>query len=226
MKRYFQTHLPIWEHLTHSEKDRLMAASSEEAYEKGTCVHNGDDLCIGVIAVRSGQLRTYMLSEDGRDITLFRIGPGEVCILSASCVLDAITFDVCIDAEEDTRAILIDSATYQEMAQENIYMKCYAYEIAANRFSDVMWAMEQILFMSMDRRLALFLHEESVKANSLTLHLTHEQIARLVGSAREVVSRMLKYFEQEGVVQLGRGEVSILSMNRLKALAGQPVSLK
>ncbi len=199
------------------EQEVLLENANGQVYPQSSCVHNGGDICVGVILVRSGRLRTYMLSRDGREITLFRIEPGDVCILSASCIFDAINFDVCVEAETDAEVVRIDSSVYQAMAEKNIYMKCYGYEIATRRFSDVMWAMEQILFMSMDQRLGLFLWEES-RLRGSTLTLTHDQIARYMGSAREVVSRMLKYFEQEGIVVLGRGQVQIVDEDKLRRL--------
>lgn len=133
-----------------------------------------------------------------------------MCILSASCVLDAITFDVFIDAEEDTDVLLINSSVFHQMADKNIYMKCFGYQLATTRFSDVMWAMQQILFMGADKRLAIFLWDEISKNKTNEIKMTHEQIARYMGSAREVVSRMLKYFAAEGIVELSRGGVRVV----------------
>jgi len=151
-------------------------------------------------------LRTYILSEDGRDITLYRLGPDEICILSASCILENITFDVHIDAEKDCEVLLVKSSVFQQICNENIYAENFSYKSMIDRFSDVMWAMQQILFMSFDKRLTIFLLDEVARTGSNTIVMTHEQIAKYVGSAREVVSRMLKYFENEGYVNLSRGK--------------------
>ncbi len=156
-------------------------------------------------SLRSGQLRTYLLSEDGRDVTLYRLFGGEVCILSASCVMDAVNIDLYIDAEEDTEALCISAGIFRQLMQENVYVRCYAYQMTAERFSDTMWTMQQILFMSADRRLAIFLTDELAKTGGTDLRMTHDQMAKYMGSAREVVSRMLKYFAQEGWVRLYRG---------------------
>ena len=163
-----------------------------------------------------------MLSEEGRDVTLYRLFSGDICILSASCVLDAITFDVFIDAEEDTDVLLISSAAFHQIAEENIYVKCFGYELATTRFSDVMWAMQQILFMGVDKRLAIFLWDETAKTGSNSIKMTHEQIARYMGSAREVVSRMLKYFAGEGIVALSRGEIRVMDKEQLSKLIYEP----
>ena len=208
----------FWEHLDEKEKQQLCVTTFSAHYHKGATVHGGNTDCIGVLLVKQGQLRTYMLSEEGRDVTLYRLFPGDTCILSASCVLDAITFDVFIDAEEDTDVLLINSAVFHQIAEENIYVKCFGYELATTRFSDVMWAMQQILFMGADKRLAIFLWDEIAKTGSDSIKMTHEQIARYMGSAREVVSRMLKYFAGEGIVALSRGEIRIMDKEKLHKL--------
>ena len=123
-----------------------------------------------------------MLSEQGREITLYRLSAGELCILSAACVLQMITFDVCIDANSDCRVLQVGSAPFSQLMQQNLYVENFAYKLAAERFSDVMWAMQQILFLSFDQRLATFLLEESAALGSDTLTLTHEEAARLLGS--------------------------------------------
>lgn len=211
--------LSFWERLSEPEKRLLCDNTMPVRYAKGTVVHGGGEDCIGVILLKSGQLRTYILSEDGRDVTLYRLFKGDVCVLSASCVLDAITFDVFIDAEEDTEILLINSAIFHQLADQNIYVKCFGYQLATTRFSDVMWAMQQVLFMSADQRLAIFLIDELSKNGGDEIKLTHEQIARYMGSAREVVSRMLKYFAQEGVVTLSRGGLKVVDKAKLRQLA-------
>lgn len=139
-------------------------------------------------------------------------------MLSASCVLEAITFDVFIDAEEDSQCYVISGPAFAAVSKRNPSIKIFSLEAAVGRFSDVMWVMQQILFMSMDKRLAIFLLDESARTGSSTLSLTHEQIARYMGSAREVVSRMLKYFANEGLVEVSRGGIEILDKKGLRKL--------
>ena len=213
------SNFPFWSYLSGQEKKLIIDNTVMVKYPKGTAVHNGGEDCIGVIFIKSGQLRTFLLSEDGRDITLYRLFEGDVCVMSASCVLETITFDVFINAEADTEILLISSSAFNQLAESNIYVKCFGYQQATLRFSDVMWAMQQILFMSADRRLAIFLIDELSKSNTDELKLTHEQIARYMGSAREVVSRMLKYFAGEGIVALSRGGLKVLDKKKLWTLA-------
>ena len=141
-------------------------------------------------------------------------------MLSASCVLNSITFDVFIDSEEESDCIVVGGCAYAEMAERIPEVKIFALESAVSRFSDVMWVMQQILFMSMDKRLAIFLLDESAKNGNDVIRLTHEQIAKYMGSAREVVSRMLKYFVSEGIVESSRSEgIKLLDKKRLRALS-------
>lgn len=211
--------LPFWPHLTQQEQEELCNHTTCVSFLRGHTIHQTQDGCNGLLLICQGQLRTYMLSENGKEITLYRLYAKDVCILSAACVLDTITFDVAIDAEQDTQVLQINASFFHGLADHNIYVKCFGYELATMRFSDVMWAMQQILFMSADQRLAIFLVDELAKEGKDELHLTHEQIARYMGSAREVVTRLLRYFSQEGIVQLSRGGLKVLNREKLRALA-------
>ena len=208
---------PFWEEISDADKSYICQNSYTITYPMGKNVHDGGE-CSGVILVRSGSLRVYMMSENGKDITLYRLHKGDMCMLSASCVLEAITFDVFIDADEDSECCVIGGPAFAAVSQRNPCIKIFELETAVSRFSDVMWVMQQILFMSMDKRLAIFLSDESARTNSDVISLTHEQIARYIGSAREVVSRMLKYFANEGIVEVSRKGIKILDRKLLRKL--------
>lgn len=209
---------PFWNTLTEKERDDLCRHSMAQTYPKGADIHDGSE-CSGVFFIRSGCLRVYIMSEEGKEITLYRLHSGDMCMLSASCVLRSITFDVFIDAEEDSECYVISGPAFAAVSENNPEIRIFSLETAVSRFSDVMWVMQQILFMSMDKRLAVFLSDEASRIGSDTIPLTHEQIARYIGSAREVVSRMLKYFAGEGLVEVSRKGVKILDRTRLRGLA-------
>ena len=213
----FKNIFPFWNEISESDRDYICQNTYALTYRKGTTVHNGNE-CSGVFFVRKGSLRVYMLSEEGKEITLYRLHEGNFCMLSASCVLQTVTFDVFVDAEEDCECYVVDGGAYSSVAENNPNIKIFALETAISRFSDVMWVMQQILFMSIDKRLAIFLIDESTRIGSDRIELTHEQIAKYIGSAREVVSRMLKYFTNEGIVESSRKGVLILDKKRLRAL--------
>ena len=215
---FIRSMLPFWDRLSEAEAALLLQHTHTVAYEPGENVHSGDNDCVGVLLIRSGELRTYILSDEGKEVTLFRLGEGETCVMSASCNIHSITFDIIIDAVHPTGAYLIDNQAFSQLMAENVYVENFALRITAERFSEVMWAMEQILFMSFDRRLAIFLLDETAKTGVDNVTMTHEQIARYVGSAREVVSRMLKYFAKEGMVAVHRGGVEITDKQKLREL--------
>lgn len=213
----YQEIFPFWNEISESDRNFICRNSFALTYPKGTNIHDGNE-CSGVIFVRSGSLRLYMMSENGKEITLYRLNKGDMCMLSASCVLKTITFDVFVDAEENSECYIISGSAFAAVSDRNPQIRIFALETAVSRFSDVMWVMQQILFMSMDKRLAIFLSDESARTNSDTIILTHEQIARYIGSAREVVSRMLKYFANEGIVEVSRKGIKILDKKHLHKL--------
>lgn len=216
--QFVKSRLDFWDKLNQNEVDLLLNNISLVTYRKDFNLHSADSECLGVLIIKSGGLRVYILSEDGREVTLYRLAAGDVCVLSASCVLNSITFDVHIDAEVDTDTYLINIGTFSKLTRQNVYVENFAYKNTMERFSDVMWAIEQILFMSLDKRLAIFLLDEISKNGSLELHITQEQIAKYIGSAREVVSRMLKVFQSEGIIEQTRGSIHILNKEKLRAI--------
>ncbi|MDO4743268.1 MAG: Crp/Fnr family transcriptional regulator [bacterium] len=209
---------PFWEEITESDRNYICENSVALTYPKATNIHNGTE-CSGVILVRSGCLRLYIMSDQGKEITLYRIHAGDMCMLSASCVLKSVTFDVFVDAEENSECYVINGQAFSNVADRNPNIKIFTLETAVSRFSDVMWIMQQILFMSMDKRLAMFLSDEIARTGSETINLTHEQIAKYIASAREVVSRMLKYFANEGIVEVSRKGIKVLDKKRLYNLS-------
>jgi CRP/FNR family transcriptional regulator, anaerobic regulatory protein len=215
---FLRTRLDFWDRLSEPEKADLSRATVATRFKKGVSLRSDDSECLGALLVHEGELRVFIQADDGREVTLYRLGPGEMCVLSASCVLNSITFDVLIDATRDSEVFRIQIAAFSDLMKRNVWVENAAYKNAVERFSDVMWAIEQILFMRFDKRLAVFLLDESLKSGSGEIRATHDEIARYVGSAREVVSRMLKSFEADGLVALSRGAVRVLDRERLKKL--------
>jgi CRP/FNR family transcriptional regulator len=208
---------PCFADMPEEEKSIIRNNTFDVLYKKGTNVHDSTE-CTGVILIETGSLRVYMLSDEGKEITLYRLYAGDMCMMSASCVLDSITFDVFVDAEEDSQCKVIAGCAFAEVADRVPALKIFSQECALSRFSDVMWVMQQIMFMSFDKRLAIFLLDEVAKNGSNEIKLTHEQIAKYMASAREVVSRMLKYFSNEGIVEVSRKGVKIVDKKRLREL--------
>ena len=214
----FTDYFPVWGKLTPIQQKRILGAVMTRTVKKGTVIHNGSMDCTGLLLVKSGQLRAFILSEEGREITIYRLFDRDMCLFSASCMLRSIQFDVTIEAEKDTELWVIPAEVYQGIMEESAPVANYTNELMAARFSDVMWLIEQIMWKSLDKRVAAFLLEESAIEGSRELKLTHEAIANHLGSHREVITRMLRYFQSEGLVRLSRGRITILDEKKLDAL--------
>lgn len=214
----FENYFPVWNDLNTAQKNLISDSLTARQVKKGTILHNGNLDCTGLLLIKSGQLRTYILSDEGREITLYRLFDMDMCLLSASCIMRSIQFEVIIEAEKDTDLWVIPAETYKSIMQESAAAANYTNELMASRFSDVMWLIEQIMWKSLDKRVALFLFEEASIEGSNELEITHEIIANHLGSHREVITRMLRYFQDEGLVRLSRGKITILDMKRLEAL--------
>ena len=210
--------LPFWQLLTEQERDTVQQSAMVRRYEKGALIHDGGSECLGLLLVLSGEIRTYLLSDEGREVTLFRLYPGELCVLSASCVISQITFDTQMTAQQETEVLIIPAGLVAALTEQNLSVRCFLYELATQRFSDVMWAMQQILFKGLDRRLAEFLLSEAARTGSDTICMTHEQLAQHISSAREAVARMLKTFSEEGLVELKRGVITLRDKDGLRQM--------
>lgn len=215
---YF-TYLPVFDKLTKSQQEALMGAALVRKFRKGEVLHNGAQDCTGLILVLSGQVRAFTVSEDGREITLYRLFQRDICLFSASCMIHSIQFDIILTAEKDTEVLVIPSETYKSIMEVSAPLANYTNEVMASRFSDVMWLMDQIMWKSFDKRLADFLLNEANIEGTGTLKITHETIGSHLGSPREVVTRMLKYFVNEGLVSLSRGTIEILDKSGLAGIA-------
>ena len=217
----FQDFFPIWSKLSVTQQNKLSGALITKTIAKGTIIHNGSMDCTGLLLVKSGQLRAYILSDEGREITIYRLFDRDMCLFSASCMMRSIQFDVTIETEKDSELWIIPSEIYQNIMSESAPVANYTNELMAARFSDVMWLIEQIMWKSLDKRVAAFLLEEASIEGTDKLKITHEYIANHLGSHREVITRMLRYFQNEGMVKLSRGVVEITDPAKLEELNEQ-----
>jgi len=172
--------IPFWKNLSDEEKKQLLSGAVLRIYKKDSYIYGMTDACLGMIYVQKGSIRVYITSEEGREITLFHIGSGECCVLSASCVIAGISLDVQLLAEEDTEIVAIHSGMIQKLMDSNIYARCFAYELATKRFSDVVWVMQEIMFARFDVRMARFLLSVYEKTGENKIQMTQEAIAKEV----------------------------------------------
>ena len=214
LAKYF----PIWDKLNPAQQERIAATTILHSVEGGTMLHDGGPDCLGLLLVKSGQLRAYMLSEEGREVTICRFFEMDICLFSAACVMRNMQFSVFIEAEKDSEIFVIPACLYQNLMDESLPLANFSHNLITSHLSDVMWLMEQIMWKSFDKRLAAFLLEECAVEGSNSLKITHEKIANHMGTAREVVTRMLRYFQSEGMVKLTRGTVDITDEKKLREL--------
>ncbi|MBQ8143554.1 MAG: Crp/Fnr family transcriptional regulator [Butyricicoccus sp.] len=217
----FSNYLPIWDKLTPEQQEKVAEVIEFRKVKKGTRIHDSSEVCLGLVMVRSGQLRTYILSEDGREITLNRMFEYDVSLLSASCVMPDMQFNVMIEAEKDSEFWSLPACLFKNLLDSSIAVANFSQSLISSNFSELMWLMEQIMWKSFDKRLASFLLEESAVEETRELKITHEKIANHLGTAREVVTRMLRYFQSEGYVRLTRGTIEITEPKQLQIVAGK-----
>ena len=217
-KTYFQENLKFWEALTESQKALLNQSLVKRHFDKGEAMRSGSENCSGLLLLEKGQVRAYIVSENGREITLYRLFERDVCIFSASCIMKNINFDIFIEIEKETDAYIIPAPIFEKLSQESLAVQAFTNELMAMRFSEVMWILEQTLFMTLDKRLAIFLLEQANIEGSDSIAITHEKIANHLGTAREVITRMLKYFQNEGLVSLNRGIIRLTDRKKLEQL--------
>ena len=214
----FAEYLPIWSKLTPQQQEQVAQVVEFRSVKKGTHIHDSGAECLGLVMVKSGQLRAYILSEDGREITIGRLFEYDVSLLSASCVMPDLQFNVMIEAEKDTEFWSLPACMFKNLVDESLAVSNYSRSLLSSNFTELMWLMEQIMWKSFDKRLAEFLLEEMSIEGSDSLKITHEKIANHMGTAREVVTRMLRYFQGEGMVKLTRGAIEISNEKKLRDL--------
>lgn len=216
----FAEYFPVWDKLDKAQQQMLLDSVTRRSAKAGTILYSGGSDCLGLVVIQSGRLRAYSLSGEGREITLYRLFERDICLMTSSCMMQNLQFDVTIEVEKDAEFWVIPPAVYRDLTEHSLAAAKYTNDLLATRLSDVMWLMEQIMWRSFDKRLAGFLLEESAMDGTTSLALTHEKIANHLGTAREVVTRMLRYFQGEGMVRLTRGAVELTDIPALSRLAG------
>ncbi|MDD2208412.1 MAG: Crp/Fnr family transcriptional regulator [Bacilli bacterium] len=203
----------MWNELTNTEKKTLIQSSFLTKHKKGNIIHEGTQNCLGLIVVIKGSLRAFLASDNGKEITLYKLYENDICLFTASCVMKDINFDINLECLDDTDILVIPVNKYKEILENSKLISNYISTILSSRFSEVMWILEQFVFYSLDKRVATYLLENE---ENNVLNVTHEKIASELGSAREVISRMLKYFEKENIISLGRNKITVINFEKLE----------
>lgn len=216
MKELFEQSLPFWDKLTNNQKDTLLKNSYFQHLTKGTIVHQSNHQCTGVEIIKSGQVRIFSSSPNGGEITLFRLTDGDVCILSAACMIKSLVIDTNMEMESNTDICIIPTDVYKSLHQQNSSVKDYTLNIVSEKFSDIMWLLNQYVFSNLAKRLADSLLEHHSFSETDTIQITHGALANDLGTAREVVTRLLKQFQIDGLVELSRGKIKICNPKKLR----------
>lgn len=215
----FSKYFPVWDKISEKHKRIVEENVILRKVEKGSIIHNGDIECTGLLLVKTGQLRAFIISDEGKEISIYRLFEYDICLFSAACIMNSIQFDITVEAEKNSEFWIIPSDIYKQIMQESLTVANFTNELMASRFSDVMWLMEQIMWRSFDKRLAEFILEETSIEGSSSIKITHEMIGNHLGNPREVVTRMLRYFQSEGMIKLSRGTIEIVDKDKISALA-------
>ena len=215
--------LPFWDHLNHAEKELLRNNAYIRSFDKDSYIlHSmaGED--IGLMMLVEGRIRAFLLSPDGREITLFSLHDQSICIFSALSLFNQITFQVFLTSDCRSKVLVINMSIMEQLMRNNLYFRCFAYELIAERFSQVMNSVQWILFHGLEQRLAVFLVSEYDRNRKEHIHLTHDYIARYIGTSRERVTKTLKKLNDKKLIRKSKGCIELTNIDELRAMALTP----
>ncbi|KIZ40639.1 MULTISPECIES: Crp/Fnr family transcriptional regulator [Rhodopseudomonas] len=202
------------------ERTPLLAGAMAMTLPAGATVFAPDQPCGFFILVRSGNVRVYQLDGEGNEIVLYRLGPGNICILTTLALLASENYSAFAVTETPVEAVGLPAATFNDLMGRSAQFRGFVFQAQAARMADLMSVIQHVAFESIDSRLAARLLK--LAANGHELSITHQQLAAEIGTAREVVSRHLKAFERRGWISLGRGRVELRNAAPLRATAAHP----
>jgi len=197
---------------------RFMGAASLVRLEQGQYVCQEGRSCTHLALITQGSARVFKLGDNGREITLYRIGPGQSCILTASCILSQQPFPAFAVCETDAEAAIIPAVDVRRWLSESEVWRDYIFGLVSRRLANIISVVEEVVFKRMDRRIADYLTTRVQTSNEI-LHATHQQIASDLGTSREVVSRILKDLESNDLLRVSRGTIQILDLQGLSMKA-------
>lgn len=215
------TYFPVTVNCSGEHNQLIRNTALIKRFRKDETILHGGKACSGLVAIINGQLRAYIESASGKQVTLYRLYNYDVCVMSAACLLRNIQFDIHLSAQTDTTVLIIPTATIELINPVNPIFRQYTLDLLTQRFSDVMWTMEQIAFSPMPARIARFILDSANQQDGQTALITHDAIAKELGSAREVITRILKYLQSEGLIRLNRGRITITDVAKLEGLTKQ-----
>lgn len=203
---------------TNQEMDIINQASYFKSMEENSTIIGCDSICTEIYFLTKGKVRVHKILPDGKEITLYRVLEGEMCLFSLGQILDHEPFDAIATIEEDAEFLVMPEGTFMDLLNSNSSFRNYILKRLISSLSEVMLLVEELTFKNMNKRVAKLLIEQLQAKNGTNnmIKLTHEQIASELGTAREVVSRLLKEFESQSIVTLSRGKVLVNKLEKLK----------
>ncbi len=204
---------PVLQELPAALRDRIAAALQPMTVPAGTVLFDEHQPCRGFPFVLTGSIRVVKLAANGRELPLYKVLPGESCIITSSCLLGHANYNARGMTESDTTLVLLPRALFDELLRETSF-RDFVFDLFAERISELMQLVEEVAFRKLDQRLANLL-----LGKGRQLHTTHQHLADELGSVREMVSRLLKGFADQGLVRLGREQIEILDPVGLRRIA-------
>ena len=201
-------------------REKLEAVSEHRRFSKGTVIYEEGFPCPLVPLLLSGVVRVFKMGETGREITLYRVEAGQICVLSSTCALagrEAKLPAVAV-AETDVELLAVPVHIFRKLMKESPELQGYMNEMLTERLAEMMMVVDEVAFGRVDLRLAEMLVRNAAKDPQGMITTTHAQLAVELGSAREVISRVLKDFERQGLVILGRGKIEVKDTKGLLGL--------
>jgi CRP/FNR family transcriptional regulator len=193
----------------------FQGAASFARIPAGKDVFVEGDRAEAIALLISGVVRVYKIGETGREITLYRFGLGESCILTANAILSQQSFTAIATVEKDAEAVMIPADTFRDWVRRYDLWREFVFDLLSQRLSTMMAVVEEVAFSRMDHRIASLLLDWAKLQNPL--HITHQEIAAELGSSREVISRLIEDFAAEGILRSGRGSIEVLDLEALES---------
>ncbi|MBL8438256.1 MAG: Crp/Fnr family transcriptional regulator [Zoogloeaceae bacterium] len=205
---------PMIAALPDAARARLLAAARWIRVPAGTLLFDDHQACEGFPFVVEGSVRVLKSAPNGRELPLYRVAPGETCVISSSCLLGHEDYNARGVTEADTLLLMLPKPVFDELLAEPAF-RGFVFHLFAERIADLMQIIEEVAFHKLDQRLATVL-----LGKGRVLHTTHQHLADELGSVREIVSRLLKGFAAQGLVRLSREQIEILDPAGLRRVAG------
>ena len=215
--------LPFWDHLNHAEKDLLQNNAYIRSFDRDSyIIHSKAGEDIGLMMLIEGRIRAFLLSPDGREITLFSLHDQSICIFSVLSLFNQLSFQVFLTSDFCSKVLIVNMSIMEQLMRNNLYFRCFAYELIAERFSRVMDSMQWILFHGLEQRLAVFLVAEYDRHGKSYIRFTHDYIARCIGTSRERVTKTLKKLNDKNLIRKTKGCIELTNIAGLRTMALSP----